>query len=244
MSGIFKPLYHQVLVIVGATSDIGIATVHAATEQGAKVFMIDGNEDDLQSIQDELRRKGYESAYSVANLTEEDQVQFAADQCLKTFGAIDTWVNIPGTMETVPKKMFETNFWSLVNGCHVAVPILSEHGGVLINIGNSFRGEAYPHERIDAASKEAIKGFTDALRKELKENKSVVQVTLITPGEAKAVAQSILKSAERPRKEIRTGESLSDRMLARRQALIASGIGSVAMVGGLTFFFMKKMRLI
>ena len=244
MSATLKPLYHQVLVIVGATSEIGMATIHAAVEQGAKVFMIDSNEDALQSIQDELRRKGYDSAYSVANLVEEDQVQFAADQCLKTFGAIDTWVNIPGTMNTPPKKMFETNFWSMVNGCHIAVPILSEHGGVLINVGNSFRGEAYPEERIDAASKEAVKGFTDALRKELKENKSLVQLTLITPGKASVVASSILKSAEKPRKEIRTNESMKERFLARRQALIASGVGSVAMVGGLTFFFMKKMRII
>src|SRR5690606_25833657 len=85
MSFKFKPLFHQVLVIQGATSEAGIATVRSAAEQGAKIYMIDTNEDLLQILQNEMRNKGYDTAYAVANPGEADQVRFAADQCLATF---------------------------------------------------------------------------------------------------------------------------------------------------------------
>ncbi|MBA2406070.1 MAG: SDR family NAD(P)-dependent oxidoreductase, partial [Bdellovibrionales bacterium] len=88
-----KPLNQQVIFIAGATSAIGLATVMMAVAQGAKVFMVARHENELQKIQDEMRIKNYATAYALADLGEVDQVQYAADVCLSTFGTIDTWIN-------------------------------------------------------------------------------------------------------------------------------------------------------
>jgi short-subunit dehydrogenase len=235
-----KPLHQQVLFITGTTSGIGLATLHRAVEQGAKVFMAARNEEELQRIQDEMRNKGYDTAYSVIDVAEQEQLQFAVDQCLATFGTIDTFINNAGIslygrlMDTTmdeARRLFDTNFWGVVNGCKVAVPILKRSGGVIINIGSVLSEVALPIQGLYSASKHAVKGYTDALRRELLADKAPIQVTLIMPGaidtpypeharshigepihtppvySADVVAQAILRCATKPTRELGVGAS-------------------------------------
>lgn len=235
-----KPLHQQVLFITGATSGIGLATVHRAVEQGAKVFMTARNEEELQRIQDDMRHKGYDTAYAVIDVAEQEQLQSAVDHCVTTFGGIDTFVNNAGIsiygrlMETTmdeAKRLFDTNFWGVVNGCKVAVPVMKEKGGVIINIGSVLSNVALPIQGLYSASKHAVKGYTDALRRELLAEKAPIQVTLIMPsaidtpypeharshiGEpmhtppvysTDVVAKAILKCAVKPVRELGVGSS-------------------------------------
>lgn len=260
MSLKLKPLHQQVIFITGATSGIGLATVHRAVEQGAKVFMVARNEDELQKLQDEMRNNGYDTAFSVVDVAEEDQLQFAVDQCIKTFGHIDTFVNNAGIsiyskiLETdlnEAKRLFDTNFWGVVNGCKVAVPVMREHGGVIINIGSVLSNVALPIQGLYSASKHAVKGYTDAIRRELLAEKAPIQITLIMPsaidtpypeharshiGEpvhtppvysADVVAKAILKCAVKPIRELGVGSPayifpLMDRLFPRLQDKIMS----------------------
>jgi NADP-dependent 3-hydroxy acid dehydrogenase YdfG len=233
-----KPLHEQVIFITGATSGIGLATVHLAVEQGAKVFMTARNEEDLQRIQDEMRQNGYDTAYAVADVGEIDQLQFAADQCVNTFGRIDTFVNNAGitiysklldTTTEEAKRLFDTNFWGVVNGCKVAVPIMKDNGGVIINMGSVLSRIALPIQGIYSASKHAVKAYTDSLRAELMAQNFPLQLTLILPssintpyveharshiGEPRhsppvyatdVVARAILRCAVRPTRELGIG---------------------------------------
>ena len=260
MSVKLKPLHEQVLFITGATSGIGLATVHRAVEQGSKVFMVSRNEDELERIQTEMRNKGYQTAYAVADVAELDQIQFAADRCISTFGTIDTFINNAGvsiysrlldTSEEEAKRMFDTNFWGVVNGCKVAVPLLREQGGVIMNIGSVLSNVALPIQGLYSASKHAVKAYTDALRRELLADNKLIQVTLLMPsaidtpypehasshiGEpmhtppvyaADVVAKAILKCAIKPTRELGVGSSsylfpVLDRVFPKFQDLIMS----------------------
>lgn len=234
----FKPLHEQVIFITGATSGIGLATLHRAVEQGAKVFFTARNEDELQRLQDDMRGNGYDTAYAVVDVAEIDQLQAAVDSCLHTFGRIDTFVNNAGisiysklldTTADEAKRLFETNFWGVVNGCKVAVPVMKEKGGALINIGSVLSNVSIPIQGLYSASKHAVKGYTDALRRELLAEKFPIQVTLIMPsaidtpyteharshiGEpvhqspvysADVVAKAILRCAVKPTRELGVG---------------------------------------
>lgn len=260
MSLTLKPLHEQVIFITGATSGIGLATVHRAVELGAKVFMAARNEDELQRIQDEMRNNGYETAYAVLDVAEEDQIQYAVDQCINTFGRIDTFVNNAGisiysklldTDIEEAKRLFDTNFWGVVNGCKVAVRAMRDSGGAIINIGSVLSNVALPIQGVYSASKHAVKGYTDALRRELMAEKAPIQVTLIMPsaidtpypeharshiGEpmhtapvysAEVVAKAILKCAVKPTRELGVGSSsflfpLVDRLFPKLQDKILS----------------------
>ena len=255
-----KPLHEQVLFITGATSGIGLATLHRAVEQGAKVFMTARNEDELQRLQDEMRHKGYDTAYSVVDVAEIDQLQFAVDQCINTFGRIDTFINNAGitiysklmdTSTEEARRLFDTNFWGVVNGCKVAVPVMRERGGAILNIGSVLSNVALPIQGVYSASKHAVKAYTDALRRELLAEKAPLQITLIMPsaidtpypeharshiGEPvhtppvyspEVVAKAILKCAVKPTRELGVGSSafifpLMDRLFPALQDKIMS----------------------
>lgn len=233
-----KPLHEQVFFITGATSGIGLATLHRAVEQGAKVFFVARNEEELQRLQDKMRGEGYDTAYAIADVAEADQVQAAVDACIHTFGRIDTFVNNAGisvygklldtTMDEA-KRLFDTNFWGVVNGCKAAVPAMRERGGVIINVGSVLSNVAIPIQGLYSASKHAVKGYTDALRREIIADKFPLQVTLLMPsaidtpyteharshiGEpvhqppvysADVVAKAILRCAVKPTRELGVG---------------------------------------
>ena len=271
-----KPLHEQVLLIIGATSDIGLATVHRAVEQGAKVFMVARNEDELQNIQDEMRRKGYDTAFAVVDVAEIDQIQSAADRCISTFGRIDTFVNNAGisvsseldTSIEEAKRLFDTNFWGVVNGCKVAVSLMKDSGGVIMNIGSVPSKVALPIQGLYSASEHAVKGYTDSLRRELRAEKAPIQFTLIMPSAvdtpypehgADVVARAILKCAIKPTRELGVGPSsffspFMDRFFPRyeghmmQSSLMTEAVEKKgwlkvsAIAGGLGFLFLRKFR--
>jgi NAD(P)-dependent dehydrogenase (short-subunit alcohol dehydrogenase family) len=113
-----------------------------------------------------------------------------AEQAVAAFDRIDSWVNnagvsIYGRLEEVPlddaRRLFETNYWGVVHGSLAALPHLKLHGGALINVGSELSETAMPLQGHYAASKHAVKGFTDSIRMELHEAGAPVSVTLIQP---------------------------------------------------------------
>jgi short-subunit dehydrogenase len=80
------------------------------------------------------------------------------------------------------RRLFDINFWGVVNGSLAALPHLKRDGGALINVGSEVSDAAVPILGMYAASKHAVKGFTDALRIEIERvDKAPVSITLIQP---------------------------------------------------------------
>ena len=69
----------------------------------------------------------------------------------------------------------------MVYGSTVAVEHLRQRGGALINLGSVASDFAFPIQGMYSVSKHAIKGFTDALRRELRDENAPISVTLIQP---------------------------------------------------------------
>jgi short-subunit dehydrogenase len=185
-----KKLDQQVMVITGATSGIGLATARKAAKAGAKLVLAARNEEALKWVVGELAHEGGEATHVVADVGDEKQVRRIALAELQRFGGFDTWVNnagisIYGRTEEVQRedqrRLFDTNFWGVVHGSMVALEHLRERGGALINIGSEVSDVPLPLQGIYAASKHAVKGFTDSLRIELEQDDVPVSVTLIKP---------------------------------------------------------------
>lgn len=182
-----KPVKEQVIVITGATSGIGLATAQLAAKEGARLVLAARSQADLQQVAQDL---GGDVATVAADVANPDEVRRIAETALARFGSIDTWVNnagvgIVGLIEQGSledyRKLFDTNFWGVVNGSLEALKHLKQHGGSLINLGSEVSDVAVPLQGIYSASKHAIKGFTDALRAELEHEGAPVSVTLIKP---------------------------------------------------------------
>ena len=185
-----RKIQEQVMVITGATSGIGLTTARMAAEQGAQLMLIAGNEDALRRLTDEINNAGGRAIYHAADVADEGSLRAAADETVREFGRIDTWVNnaggsIYGRIMDVSiddlRRVFETNVWGVVYGSRIAIEHLRDNGGALINIGSEVSDAPVPLQGIYSSSKHAVKGFTDALRIEVEADGLPVSITLIKP---------------------------------------------------------------
>jgi NAD(P)-dependent dehydrogenase (short-subunit alcohol dehydrogenase family) len=234
-----KPLKNQVMVITGATSGIGLATAKRAAERGARVVLCSRNESELEHTVEQIRQSGGTARAVTADVSSPEDVERLAAGAVEAFGALDTWVNNAGVsffgrltevaLEDM-RQLFEVNFWGTVYGARAAIPHLRRNGGALINIGSVVSDRAIPLQGAYSASKHAVKGFTDALRMELEEERAPISVTLIKPSAIdtpyfqhaknymdvepkppapvyapEIVANAILRAAEHPVRDITIG---------------------------------------
>jgi short-subunit dehydrogenase len=187
-----KAVSEQVVVITGASSGIGLATVEAAARERARLVLAARSEQTLASICEKLAAGGVEAIPVTADVSKREDVERLAEAAIGRFGRIDTWVNdagvsIYGRLEEVSlddaRQMFDTNFWGVVHGSLVALRHLRARGGAIINIGSELSEAPVPAQGYYVASKHAVKGFTDSLRVEVEEiDKAPVSITLIEPG--------------------------------------------------------------
>lgn len=185
-----KPLRDQVIVITGAGSGIGAATARMAASRGARVVLAGRQEEALQQVAQEIGQDGGTAICVAADVGVQDDHERILAQAVERFGRVDTWVNnagvsIYGTLEEVPiedqRKLFETDYWGVVYGSLTAVRHMKSSGGAIINVGSEVSDRAVPLQGAYSAAKHAVKGYTDALRMELRQQGAPISVTLIKP---------------------------------------------------------------
>lgn len=186
-----KPIAEQVVVVVGASSGIGLVTATRAAAQGARVVLAARNGHDLERAVEGIRRRGGRAVFVVADVADPDQVDAIANAAVADFGRIDTWVNnaavsMYGRVMEITladlRRQLDVNFWGVVHGCRTAVPHLARRGGALINVASVLADRAIPLQGMYCAAKHAMKAFTDTLRMELEADGAPISVTLVKPG--------------------------------------------------------------
>lgn len=234
-----KPLNQQVIVITGPSSGIGLATALTAAARGARVVLASRSEKVLEELVQQIRLAGAQATEVVADVGRREDMERVARVAIETYGRIDTWINNAGNSiygrlaevsEEDNRRLFDTNFWGVVNGSLAALPHLRRSGGALINVGSEVSEAVVPLQGMYSASKHAVKGFTDALRVELLEEKAPVSVTLIQPTavdtpfpehaknymakeprlptpriDPRQVAEAILAAAAKPARDVKVG---------------------------------------
>src|SRR4051794_38298986 len=187
-----KPIDEQVVVIVGASSGIGRETALRFAKRGSKVIVAARSEPGLTSLVNQIHASGGQAAYAVCDVVDFPQVQAVADTAVRTFGRIDTWVNVAAVSvyarfeETSPeefRRVMEINYLGQVHGSLAALPHLRQTGqGALIAISSVESIVSLPLHSSYSASKHAVEGAMDALRRELMAEGAPISVTSIKPG--------------------------------------------------------------
>src|SRR5689334_9503107 len=83
----------MVVVVTGASSGVGRVAARAFGKAGARVALIARGREGLAATGKEIRDAGGEAIELMLDLSQAAAVESAADLVVRTWGAIDVWIN-------------------------------------------------------------------------------------------------------------------------------------------------------
>jgi NAD(P)-dependent dehydrogenase (short-subunit alcohol dehydrogenase family) len=185
--------YTTVAVVTGAASGIGRAlAVHLANE-GASLAIADINASELEETARILKRTAGmpgKVTMHVVDISDKGRVAAFARDVVEAHGRANLLINnagvaLCGMAEQLSIEDIEwlmgVNFWGVIHGVKHFLPILRRQPQAhIVNVSSVFGIIAPAGQSAYAASKFAVRGFTEALRHELAGGP--IKVSVVHPG--------------------------------------------------------------
>ncbi len=179
-----------VAVVTGAGSGIGRALAQQLVAAGSALALADIDEAGLLQTAQSLEKKGALVTTHVVDVADEAVVRSFAEDVGKRHGRVTLLINnagvsLHGDFEEISlddfRWLMNINFWGTVYGVNYFLPILKrEKRAQIVNLSSVFGIIAPAGQCAYAASKFAVRGFTEALRHELEGGN--VGVSCVHPG--------------------------------------------------------------
>ena len=215
-------------VLTGAASGIGEQLAHGLAVRGSHLVLLDRDVARLDQVAQRIRttHPGITVEAVVVDLADRDAATAAARGIAEAHPRIGLLVNnagvaLGGNFEHLSLDDFEwvvdVNFRAPVLLTHHLLPaLLAEPGSHVVNLSSLFGLIAPAGQTAYAASKFALRGFSQALRAELAEHGT--GVTTVHPGGVRTrIAQSARMSAGVPAEELQLGRDSFDKLLRATQ---------------------------
>lgn len=171
----------KVALITGASRGIGKAIALALAQRGIKrLILVARDRQKLTAVADQIQEMGVETTILAIDLTKTIEVNIAVAQLWRNYGPIDLLVNCAGVayqtsfLQTkLPQVQEElsVNLLGMYNLTSlIARRMVSQKQGTIVNVSSLMGKVAAPTMATYSATKFAIIGFTQALRRELAEH--------------------------------------------------------------------------
>jgi clavulanate-9-aldehyde reducatase len=174
------------VLVTGASSGIGAATVRASADAGARVALLARRSDRIAALAEEVG-----GVAVTADVTDPEAVGTGVESAVEALGGLDAVVNNAGVLRTGAiadqhvddwRAMLDTNVLGLLIVAQAAIPHLRAAGrGDMVLMG-SMSGRRVPGARsgVYAGSKHAVHAIGLSLRRELHADR--IRVSTIAPG--------------------------------------------------------------
>ncbi len=180
-----------VVVVTGASSGIGAATARLFGQQGWRVVLAARRRERLEALAREIEGKGGRTLVAPTDVTQWEQAQHLAETTWTSFGRVDVLVNNAGLgrlnwLEAMdPQRdiahQIRVNLMGAIWVVRAFLPGLLRQGfGHIINVASVASYAALPTYSVYAATKFGLRGFTEALRREVEP--LGLRVSAIYPG--------------------------------------------------------------
>lgn len=179
-------LKDKVWLITGCSTGFGREIAKSVINSGYKVVVTARNPETLSELNDMNEKNVLALPLDV---TDKEQVKEAVEKSIEAFGSIDVLVNNAGigyfssveeSLEEETRKMFEINFWGLMNMTNAVLPLMrSQNSGHIINFSSIGGLASFPALGYYHATKYAVEGISESLAQELAPYN--IKVSLVEP---------------------------------------------------------------
>jgi NADP-dependent 3-hydroxy acid dehydrogenase YdfG len=192
----------KVVVVTGASSGLGEATVRRLAAQGAKLVLGARRIDRMQALAEELKLGA--GAAVATDVTDAAQVKALVDGAVASHGRIDVILNNAGLMPHSPlervkiddwDRMIDVNLKGVLYGIAAALPHMArQKSGHIINVASVAAYKVRPGSAVYAATKAAVRMLSEGLRQEVKPYN--IRTTVISPGAVQSELPQSITEAE------------------------------------------------
>lgn len=185
-----EDLKGKVAVITGAASGIGRMLAINLADEGCAVAIADVDKGGLEATARIIKDKDVKVTTHLVDVASHDQVYKFAEDVIKQHGRVNIVINNAGvglavTLEDVIYDDFEwligINLWGVIYGSKAFLPYLKQQREAhIVNMSSVHGIFTNPNVGPYCTSKFAVRGFTEALRQELKD--TCVSVSCVHPG--------------------------------------------------------------
>lgn len=245
------------VLLTGAAGGLGSALAEELIARGARVALLDRSPEALDAIAHRFADHSSEIVSVAADLANADDIDRAIRVVHKQLGGLDILINSAGLMSfrefTAQRpdeieRMFKVNVLAPMQLSLAALPGMLERGrGQIVNVGSTFGSIGFAYFTSYSATKFALRGFSEALRRELEgtdigvtyvapraiktplnsaEVYAMAKKTRMNMDEPSPIARRIIRAVEADKKEVYFGfpESFFARLNGLLPRLVDRGL--------------------
>lgn len=177
----------KVAIVTGSAQGIGRGIAHAMAKEGARVAIVDINEEKGQATLAEINEIT-EGMLFIKDISKAENAQIIVDEVVKKFGKLDILVNnahaskqafFKDTTQEMLDLSFGTGFYPTFHFMQAAYPELKKTKGKVINFASGAGLDGQPTQTSYAAAKEAIRAISRVAANEW--GPEGINVNLISP---------------------------------------------------------------
>lgn len=178
----------KLILLTGATGGIGKAIAEKLVAQGARLILVGRSTEHLHSVARQLAISANDGFVLQADISQHDGRETIRTAIIAMQEPLDVLINCAGVNlfgmleDNDPasiEQLINTNVTATILLTRLMLEFLNKKNGRIINIGSSFGSLGYPGFSVYCASKFALRGFTEAMRRELSDGK--IQIACLAP---------------------------------------------------------------
>ncbi len=180
---------NEVVVITGASAGVGRATAQAFARVGASIGLVARGQEGLEGAKREVEALGGRALACVADVSDDKQVEAAAEAVERELGPIDVWVNNAMASVFSPvdditpeefRRVTDVTYLGYVWGTMAALRRMKPRNrGMIVQVGSALAYRGIPLQAAYCGAKHAVQGFNDSLRCELLHERSKIGLCMV-----------------------------------------------------------------
>jgi short-subunit dehydrogenase len=214
------------VLLTGATGGLGQALATELAKKGAQLALVGRDPVKLNQLKSVLEKTATNVTTITADLSEAGANIYIVETAKQQMGGIDILINNAGVLDFTKfeqqsdariAQMLHTNVTAPIQLTHAVIAdFIAKNQGHIVFVGSIFGSLGFPYFATYCASKFAIHGFSQSLRRELLG--SNIGITYIAPRGIKTgsqmdspdiVAKRIIQALEKEQQEVFIGQTQS-----------------------------------